>query len=310
MKKQFLLLSGFFFLLAVTFISCKKEKDTNNNNIESEATTHADDEFRISNELDAVSADANLMLGSENAFSGRSEEVQSLICDAIVAIDTTTDPRTITITYNGTNCLGNRTRTGVVILSMPQNVRWNDAGAVVTVTYQNLKITRLSDNKNITINGVVTFTNESGGLLINLPTLNSLTHLVNSSGITVTFDNGAQRNWQVARKQVYTYNNGVVLTVSGNHSENGISNIAAWGTNRFGGSFVTSTLSPLVIRQDCNARITEGALKHTTPLFTATSSFGLDANGNPASCPGTGNYFYKLEWTGPGGNTFTIILPY
>jgi hypothetical protein len=309
MKKLILslLIPAFTFMIFLS--SCQKDKSSSNDT-QSEATTQSDDEFMLSNEVDAVSADANLVLNSQQAFAGRGEEVQTLICDATVVVDTLSDPRTITITYNGTNCLGNRTRTGVVVISMPQNTRWKNAGATVTIAYQNLKITRTSDNKSITINGSKTMTNESGGLLINLPNVNSITHLINSNGLSVTFDNNTQRNWKVARKYVFTYNNGVVLTISGTHTENGVNNIAEWGTNRFGGAFTTAISEPLVIRQDCNARITAGQVTHTTPNVTVNSTFGLDATGNPTSCPGSGSFYYKLTWTGPAGNTRTVILPY
>lgn len=309
MKKHILILSLITISLAVSFTACQKDKETTGANAETEAKTHSDDDTRFANEVDAVAGDANLMLESTGGFANRGDQVQSLICDATVVVDTMSNPRTITITYLGTNCLGNRTRTGVVILSMPQNIRWKDAGATITVTYQNLKITRVSDNKSITINGTKTITNQTGGLLFTLPSVNNITHLINSSGMSVTFDNGAQRSWQVARKHVFTYNNGVVLSISGNHTENGVTNIAEWGTNRFGGAFTSSTLSPVVIRQDCNFRITGGEVKHTTPNITAISTFGLDATGNPTTCP-AGVYYLRLVWTSPGGNSHTIILPY
>jgi len=41
----------------------------------------------------------------------------------------------------------------VIVLSMAQGVRWRDAGAQLNISFQNFKITRLSDNKSITING-------------------------------------------------------------------------------------------------------------------------------------------------------------
>ncbi len=308
MKKHILVLSLFTLSLAITFTACQKDNTPPEAPVE--ATTHSDDESRVSNEIDAVANDANLALESNIGFSGRGGGIQSLICDATIAVDTMSNPRTITITYNGTNCLGNRTRTGVIILSMAQNIRWRDAGAVITVTFQNFKITRISDNKSITINGSKSITNQSGGLLIQLASLGTITHLINSSGLAVTFDNGTQRSWQVARKHVFTFNTGAVLTISGNHTDGNVSGIAEWGTNRFGNSFTTAITDPLVIRQDCNFRLTGGQVRHDTPNFTATSTFGLDENGNPTSCPGTAAYYLKIVWSGPGGNPHTVILPY
>jgi hypothetical protein len=220
------------------------------------------------------------------------------------------NPRKITITYNGLNCLGNRIRTGVIVISMPANVRWKDAGASITVDFQNYKVTRVSDNKSITINGSKTITNQSGGLLINLATAGPITHIVSSNGLAVSFDNGTFRSWQVARKHVYSFSTGAVLTVTGNHTIGTTTGIAEWGINRFGEAFTTVISSPLVIRQDCNFRLTAGEVIHTTANFTGTTTFGLDSSGNATGCPGTGVYYMKIVWTGPNNNTHTLIWPY
>jgi hypothetical protein len=309
MKARILSLSVAIFSLALIFTACQKDNTATPTDYTSETATHSDDQSRFSNESDAVSNDANAVLETTLGF-GRVGDVQSIICDADIVVDTLSNPRTITITYNGNNCLGNRTRTGKVIIAMAQNVRWKNPGAVLTVTFQNLKITRLSDNKSITINGTQTYTNVSGGLLINLPILNTITHTITSSNMSVTFDNGTQRTWQVARQRVFTYSNGVVITVTGTHAEGGVTGIAEWGTNRFGHTFTTAITQPLVFKQDCSFRLGSGKVTHTTPLFTASATFGLDASGNATSCPGAGAYYMKVEWTGPNGNVHTSLLPY
>jgi hypothetical protein len=294
--------------LFTTFTACKKEDAPADHS--AELTAHADDQNRVSTEIDAVANDANLAVESSSNFSGRMQNPTSLICDASIAVDTVSNPRKITITYDGTNCTGTHTRTGTVVISMPSGMHWKDAGAVLTLTYQNLKITRTSDNKSITINGTHTITNVSGGLLINLPTLQSITHTIASNGLSITFDDNTQRSWQVATKRVFTLsNNTAVLTVTGNHTDGNNTGIAEWGTNRFGHAFTTSITQPLVIRQDCAFRLTSGEVKHEG-FATATATFGLDANGNPTTCPGLGHYFFKIVWTGPNGGSVNAILPY
>jgi hypothetical protein len=310
MKKQTLLLSTTIFLLVTIFTACKKETSPASDDNTAEVAAQSDDQARFSGEVDAVANDADLALESSANFAGRLNGVQTIICDASLVIDTVSNPRTITITYNGSNCWGTRTRTGVVVLSMAQGVHWKNAGAALTVTFQNLKITRVSDSKSITINGSQTYTNVSGGLLINLPTLGTITHAITSSNMSVTFDNNTQRAWQVAKQRVFTYNNGVVITSSGTHTDGATTNIAEWGINRFGHAFASSTVQPLVIRQDCDFRLVSGEVKHTTPLVTATATFGLDATGTPTSCPGSGHYYFKVVWTGTNGNSATVILPY
>jgi hypothetical protein len=309
MKAKLLSFAVLTISLSILFTSCQKDTKEETD-YTAESATHSDDQSRFSNEQDAVANDANLMLEATSGFTGRGQSVQSLICDADVVVDTVSNPRTITITYNGTNCLGNRTRTGVVVISMAQGIRWKNAGAVLSVTFQNLKITRLSDNKSITINGTQTYTNVSGGLLFNLPVLNTITHTITSSNMSVTFDNGSQRTWQVARRRVFTFNNGIVITVNGTHTEGSTTGIAEWGTNRFGRTFTTAVSQSLVFRQDCSFRLTTGKVDHVTPQFNASATFGLDASGNPTTCPGAGSYYMKIVLTGPAGNTHTAILPY
>jgi hypothetical protein len=310
MKKRILYLLTFS--LVIGFTACKKGSGSdNNNNNNDQVAVHSDDQSRFSAEVDAVSNDADIALESSTNFTGRLQNVLGTICDASAVMNTTTNPMTITITYDGTNCLGNRTRTGVVVLSMAQGTQWKNAGAAVTVSFQNLKITRIIDNKSITINGTQTYTNVSGGLLINLASSGTITHSITSTGLSVTFDNGSQRNWQVAKQRVFTFaNNSAVITTTGTHNDGNNSNIAEWGTNRFGGAFTTAITSPMIIRQDCNFRLTAGSVAHTLPLSNVNVKFGLNASGNPTTCPGLGNYYFKAVWTGPNGDTLTVIHPY
>lgn len=313
MKKRLLNLLAVTLCASISFVSCQKEdhnsdtpKDTG-----TEVAASTDDASRFSNEMDAASNDVNTALEANVGFAGRQTGTQGIICDATIVVDTASNPRTITLTFNGSPCLPGRTRTGVIVISMNQGVRWKNPGAQVNVTFQNFKITRTLTNKSITFNGTQTHTNVSGGLLINLASLGTITHTVNSSDMSVLFDNGQTRNWQIARQRTFTYNNGVVVSVSGTHTEGTLTGIAEWGTNRFGNSFTTAITSPLVFRQDCDFRLTSGTVQLTTPNFNAVVAFGLDASGNPTSCPGAGStYYYKVTWTGPGGSSGTAIFPY
>ena len=309
MKARIVTLTVAIFSLSLVFTACQKEKITATDYI-SETTAQSDDQSRFSAEIDAAANDANAALEITAGFAGRNGDIQSIICDANIVADTLGSSRTITITYNGTNCLGNRTRTGVIVISMAQGVRWKNAGAVLTVNFQNFKITRVSDDKSITINGTQAYTNLSGGLLINLPALGTITHTITSSNMSVTFDNGVQRTWQVARRRVFSFSNGVVITTTGTHTEGSTTGIAEWGTNRFGNPFTTAVTQPLIIRQDCNFRLVSGKVAHSTNLFNAAVTFGLDAAGGPTSCPGTGTYYLKINWTGPSGIPRIVILPY
>ena len=216
---NFRLMSVLTLALFTTFTACKKD-DNPKDDTKDEITAHTDDQNNISNELDGVLTEATASLETEAGFSGRMMNGTDIntICGATAVADTMSNPRTITITYNGNNCFGTHHRSGVVVLSMPAGVRWRNAGAALTVSFQNFRIKRLIDNKSITINGSHTLTNVSGGLMIQLPQLSNITHTVSSSTMSIKFDDNTERTWQVARKRVFTYNNGVVMTISGNHT--------------------------------------------------------------------------------------------
>ncbi len=306
MKQGMRFLPLLSFTLLVSFAACKKDDHPGTEKDDPEISVHADDETFFTAETDALLYDANFLLEA-GSVSARHQD--NPICDATVAVDLLGNPQTITITYDGAGCLGNRSREGVIVLSAPQGMQWKNAGASVKITFKDFKIIRTSDKKSITINGEQTYTNTSGGLLLNLASPESVTHTITSSGLSVTFNNGSKRSWQVAQQRVFTYDNGIVIAVLGTHTENNNTQVALWGANRFGAAFTSAITDPLVIRQDCNFRITGGTIKHTVGTVTATAAFGLDASGNPVSCP-SGNYYYKLVWTGPYGNSVTAMVAY
>jgi hypothetical protein len=314
--------------LSVVLFACRKStNDTNNTPSNSDLQTQSDDQSRVSNETDAAFNDVSTAMTSQFTVTGSSagrfgvtvdggnqDTVKSYICDATVTIDTIDNPRTITITYNGTNCNLTRTRTGKVVVSWTPGVAWRTAGAVVTVNFDSLKITRLSDAKSITLNGTHTYTNVSGGSLLSLTSnaATPITHTIMSTNMSVTFDNGTQRVWSVARQRVFSYNNGLVITTTGLHTSGTLQGISEWGTNRFGNSFTTQIVTPLVI-SNCNNffQVTSGSVDLTNAAGSTMITFGLDSTGAVTGCPvGSASYYFKLVWTGNGGKTYTFILPY
>jgi len=312
MKKNIQIILTTIVMLSVVFVSCKKAANNSPFDYLTESSVHADDQARFSNEMDDIANDANVISQENTAFNGRIENVLGAVCNATTVLDSTSTLRRITVTYNGPNCAGTRSRTGTVLLTMPLGQRWKTPGAVLTMDIQNLVITRLSDNKSITINGTKTITNVTGGRLSDLSTLGTITHRIatTGSGITVTFDNGTQRIWQEAKQRTFTYSGGIVITTTGYHTDGTTSNISEWGTTRNGNTFVTAITQPKVIRQDCNFRLVSGQVTHSKLSTNVVVTFGLDASGNAAACPGLGFYYYKAVWTSANGSVRTIIRPY
>jgi len=312
-----LFLATALFFVAI-FSACKKDNNDSKNDESTEVAVQSDDQSRFSTEIDAVASDADYSIENSGTFTGRLMQPQGdTLCSATVSYDLVN--KKITITYDGSSCTGDRTRTGTVVLTMAPNTQWKTAGASFTVQFQNLKITRVSDNKSITINGTQTYTNVSGHLLVDLINpisgVHSITHAITSDDMSITFDDGTQRSWHIAKQRVYAasiVNNAISgsVTISGTHSEGDVTNIAEWGTNRLGHEFTSSTVAPVVIRSDCDFRVVSGEIKHVLPHVTADATFGLDSSGNPTSCPGAGHYYFKIVFTGSGGNSITLIMPY
>ena len=313
MKKIIIVSMGLLLSSAIIFTSCKKTNNDNPGTTEdvTESKVQSDDQASVSNGMDEMSTDASTSVENVMAVTGGNLLNHFLSpCNSTITYDTLNAVRTITITYNGLNCAGTRNRTGSITVSIPAGDKWKNAGAQLTISYNTIKITRVSDNKSITINGSEVITNVTGGLLYQLPTLGTITHTITSSGMSITFDDGTQRTWQVAKQRVFTYNNGLVISTTGTHTDGAITGISEWGTNRLGNAFVTAIIDPLVIRQDCNFRLTSGRVKHSKLLRQVDVTFGLDAAGNPTSCPGTGAYYMKIIWTNAAGVSVTVILPY
>lgn len=306
-KLQFVLMAAL--ALSVSFLSCKKNETSDNN---TDLVTHSDDQSTVANGTDEIADAVNVTIDNYVAFNGivgSTDGITGLPCNATAVLDSANGLRRITVTFNGPNCANTRTRVGVIVLSMPLAQHWKDAGAAVTVSVQNLKITRLSDNKSITVNGTIVATNVSGGRLRDLSSLGTIVHTITSPGMTVTFDNNTQRTWQIAKKRTFTYNNGVVITTVGTHTEGAVTGVSEWGTNRFGNDFVTAITQPMVIREDCNWRLVSGQVTHTRLLANVVVTFGLDSAGNPVSCP-SGTFYMKIVWTNANNVVRTYIIPY
>lgn len=322
------------FVIAFTgmLASCKKSNSTSSNSptSSSDLQTNSDDETRVSTETDAAFDDVNTAmtvnynvtgaaLGRQimhTVLDGPGGPDSTAICDAIISLDTANGDRQITITYNGTNCALDRTRTGTVVITWPIGQLWRNSGAVVTVQFNNLAITRLSDNKTITLNGTHTYTNVSGGSLIDLPNEpagTTITHTITSNNMQITFDNGAQRVWSVDRQRAFTYSGGYIITTSGLYTSGSTTGISEWGTDRFGMAFQVAIVQPRVITEACSWQMTAGEVALSNSVGTTTITYGLNSSGGVANtCPVNGaTYYFQLSWSSAAnGKTYTFILPY
>ena len=98
MKAKIVFLAFTVVATSILFTACQKNSTNEETNIETEASTHSDDENFFSAESDAAVNDADGLLETTAGFTARGNQIQSIICDASVVVDTMANPRTITPT--------------------------------------------------------------------------------------------------------------------------------------------------------------------------------------------------------------------
>jgi hypothetical protein len=298
-KKMIGLLAIIFAISALAFTGCKKDKKTDTESMQQLVM----DENKMAQSDDDAMNDVNSVLSggggkSLNAFPCNvTVDSSSVIADTII----------YSITFNGLNCQGTRLRVGNAEVKKHVNTHWVDTGATVYVKFINLKITRVSDNKSITLNGTKKFVNASGGRISDLGSIaTSIVHRAYGS-LSAVFDDGTTRTWNVARQRTFTGTSGnLVCTVDGLGSDGGYSSLVAWGTNRHGELFYTQITQSVVHREACGWDPCSGVKVHNIPSDSKKATFtaGYDSNDQPitgTACPTK----YRIDWE-KNGNSGTI----
>jgi Tfp pilus assembly protein PilX len=294
-------------LIAVIGIStagCKKDKNETDTNSLQQLTK---DQRTFQSASDDVLSDANTVLSN-----GTSKSIESLPCN--VTIDSSSivgDTIIYAMTFNGLNCSGTHNRVGNATIKKNVNTHWSQAGATVTITFINLKITKVSSGKSIILNGTKKFENVSGGLLVNLGgSATSIVHKVTGS-LQATFDDNTTRTWNVARQKTYTGTLGsLIITVDGLGTADGYNNLETWGTNRNGELFYSKVDQSVVFRQTCDWDPIGGIMTYMIPSDNkqATVTFGYDDNNQPVTS-GTCPSRYKVDWE-KGTHSGTLYIQY
>ncbi len=306
MKKTYVILTAFILLIGMTLISsCTKDNDETSD-LATLNQEQSSDEENVGASSDAIDDDL------ENIMSYSSlKSTESVVLPCHLNIDSSLiASKKFTITFNGENCNGTFTRTGTMEITLTGN-HWSDAGAVLTVKYTNLKITRIANQKYVILNGTKTHTNVSGGLvrwLGQTGTPDAIVRKIESNDMKITFTNGTERNWNISRTRSFSKVEGnVKLTVTGSGTADGKTNLVEWGTNRRGTAFYSQITSPIVMSQACDYKPSAGEKIHYVGLRTVDVILGTDETGTPVN-NGCATH-YKISWTGVGGEK-TAILPY
>lgn len=293
-------------LIMLASVSCKKRKD-----FKEEDGQDTFDARTVQGENDGAISDANTVLADQELLIGRPVSGQKLsktmgipICG--LSVDTTSVTSGILfLNFDGTAC-NNRKREGQIKLSIVgyPAVKWKNIGAVLKLEYIGYKITRVSDGKNVLINGTVNITNVNGGTWFDLAFLGkpNVVHEVLASGLKVKYDNGSLTSeYNIHRRYTYTYSN-LVFTCKGEGlgTNDGLSNLENWGTTRNGNAFTSQVTSPVVWNTTCGGGAPvdgEILIKVEEKDFEMRCVFAVDAGGNEVSvAPNSCAYGWKAEW--------------
>jgi hypothetical protein len=297
--------------------SCKKKDSTTITSDDAAATAdanqqqqNASDQLQVENESNQIFDDANTALTGNSVARGA-----SLISNA--TIDSTMIAKgVLVITYSGLSDDGKKSRSGSIIVKLDTSangsvIRWHTAGAVLTLTFNNYMVTRISDGKKLTFNGTHVITNKSGGLLATITENSPITHKIRANNMNLTFDDGTQRTWNAARRRIFTISGGVVSeTLSGDTTVNGYNNIAMWGKTRSNNDFYVSTTTPLTANIYGGGCLFKpiGARVFYVAARTLTVTYGVDQSGTSVTsgCP----YGFKLDWINVKGISKEVIVSY
>lgn len=281
--------------ITLTLTSCKKDDlNTGTANPESLKQLSADE-----NDVESIMNDAEGDVSNVMSNGGNFKSTAWLPCNATLdSLAVANDTVTMYITYNGLTCNNKRMRTGKIEIKKKVGMHWNLAGAAVIYKFIDYKVTRVSNNTSVMLNGTKTFVNVNGGLRWQVGTLiDSYVERISGS-MQASFDNGTSRTWNVARQVTYTGTpQQLIMTIDGLGTSGDYQNLVVWGTNRLGEDFYTQISQQIVCRQACDWDAVSGIKIHQVPgaSKSATLTFGYNDNNEPITgdeCPTR----YRLDW--------------
>lgn len=300
MRKLLILAFALLSTTGLFFVACNKDKDVDP---ESELT-FAKDESDMQMASNEALTDMNAaMEGSLLAGKG----IKDSICGA--TIDSSQKANGILIiNFDGTTTCGNKKRSGSIKLTLSPGKEWKEAGALITAEFLSYKITRVSDGKSMELDGAKSIKNVNGGLVRELTTGNSVVHQVRGD-LTMTFDDGRQREWVLARKRTFTLPGSyLTIQIEGDTTKDGISGVDVIGKNREGNDFYAVISTPIKASKECDWKPVAGVKTHKGLSREVTMTLGVDASGNSISSGCA--YGFKVEWTNKRGKKMQHVVAY
>jgi len=318
MKKVFRSAAVLGFALSIAMSSCKKKEEVEADEFSTQQTTVTDNSAGMES-ADDVADDASAAYDQDLSNSSRVEKVVlgkdtlnvAKIKDGVVVKDLQTG--VITITYAGTN-LNDRGRKKQGVVKISKTGTWGVEGTTHTITFENLKVTRESDNKSVTLNGTKTITNLSSGKFGDILAGKPFNQKVRGT-LSLTFDDASVRSWTITRKRITAIEKGMTaLKIVGDTTINGVSGIAETGSTRGNYAFTHSIVDTIIFRGcGLRPRLVAGKELHkiSSDNYPAgkeiTIEAGLDAAGNKPTteCEATS---VKISWTNKRNVPKTAIV--
>jgi len=302
------LLATCAFALALSLTSCKKDEDNEPNN-SANLFQQSSDESVVSSENDVVFDNINTVYQTAEAPGGGRVAAIN-ICGAT----TTITGNNITLNFNNANPCSDRVRGGQIVLSLIAGTKFRDVNAVVRISYNDYEVTRTINgvSRKVKFNGTQYVKNVSGGNIWDLAAGGTLIHKI-SGNMQAQFDNQIlKRTWAIARTRTYTKTaaDAYQISITGDSTYNGQTNVDIVGTNRFGDKFWVITSSPVVAGNTCGwwKPISGKRAHYNDNDSNLIVTFGTNSSGNidAANCPA----YYKVAYTSARGRSYTSIIPY
>lgn len=275
--KTFKFIPALLFVAAFSLMSCNRDDEPANDNFRS-----AKDDATAENMFDDVLKQASDgILLAEDSASGNKDMYSQLAggCATvtITPFDLTTFPKTITIDFGTTNCLGNDGRYRRGVIEVVTTGWYRDSATVITVTPQNYYV---DDNQ---VQGSKTITNlghnAAGNLHYGIEVNGSVT---TSEGI-ITWTSSRDREWVEGESTTFNPWDDV-YHITGTAS----------GTNVQGEAFTVTITSALQIQFGCRW-IQAGSLKIESGGHEIVVEYGS------GTCDATATVTIN-------GNTYTISM--
>ena len=205
--------------------SCKKDK-TEEDNDTSSVTENAQADAAYTDVTNIADEAAN---GSLESYRGEQEQIYTTC--ATIAVDTSVTPHRITIDFGMSNCLckdGNYRR-GIIYVDFTGQYR--DSGSTHTISFNNYYVNynKIDGTKTVSNKG----RNAAGNLWFTIAINGSITWDAQYGGGTSTYISNRTREWIAGESTMIRHDD--VYLISGTAS----------GTNRSGGTYSMSTISPL-----------------------------------------------------------------